>query len=59
MALCVVFYVFGVELIPGRSSAFLWSALFFILALWLLLKIAGVCCLKLMRAVLSARGRRG
>lgn len=59
MALCVVFYVFGVELIPGRFSAFLWSALFFILALWLLLKIVGVCCLKLMRAVLSARGRRG
>lgn len=58
MVLCMVFYIFGVELIPGRSSAFLWSALFFAMALWLLLKIAGVCCLKLMRVLLSVRGRR-
>ena len=59
MAACMVFYTFGVQVIPGRSASFLWSALFFIMALWLLLKAALVCCVKLMNLVLIARGRRG
>lgn len=58
MAACMAAYAFDIQLQPGKSSAFLWSILFFAAVLWLLIQAVGVFFVRLLNLLLNFRGKR-